>query len=925
MHAPKPPTRSRRLSLAQEQLWFLDQLTPGEATYNILMAWRLSGRLRVDVLSRALDRVVARHESLRATIRAEDGTPYQVVAPAGPVPLPVTDLRELPAAERERRVLAELDAERAEPYDLAAGPLCRFRLLRVDAEEYVFLQGFHHVITDGWSAGLVNAELSTAYAALLDGAEPEFGPRELDYTEYAEAQREQLRGDVLAEELEFWRRELAGLPVLDLPADRPRPTGAGHRGETLVRHLPEDLRAVAQRLAEDNGASMFMVFAAACAVVLGRYARLEDVPIGIPMLGRPDPELEAVVGMFINMVVLRCDLSGDPTFGELVERVADATLELYDHQEVAFNQVVDAVQPEREPGRNPLFQVSVQLLGASNSGENLVLPGVSAEFVPLASVRSRFDLAVNLFDTGTRLRAALEYSADMFDGWRVEALLGHLETLLRGAADDPERRLSELPIVTGAEAAELRAAGRGAAVGYGDEPLPALLAAVARRWPEAIAVTGDGGELTYAELVRRAELQAHRLRAAGAQAGETIEVDQDGGVDACVTALGALRAGCAYSGPGSARPTVTRETDTSAGPYEATGAPSSDDAAGPPAQWASTDAVACFGPAGEPVTHHALAAAAESARRSWDLGPGDRVLCRPDAALWATLLAGATAVVAGGTDPAALARAHAVTHVALPSEVVPGFEGPRPVAAPLPADRPMSVVDPAGNLVPRGVPGELLADGRPTGDLVRWTADLRIEYLGRLADQVAVRGVHVDLGEVAAVAGRHPSVGRAVVVARPGEDGEPRLVGHLTRIGGATPSPEDLRAHLTATLPAYAVPSAWVAHDELPRGADGRIDRAALPDTPAIVPDGTADAGDEPRTETERSVAGIFGAVLSRPRMGPEENFFEVGGNSLQAMRVVSRINKTFGIKLSVRTLYGNVTVRAVSAVVDEKVGGGFA
>jgi acyl carrier protein len=628
---PAAPGAIRRLSLAQEQLWFLDQLAPRETTYNILMVWRLSGPLRVDLLRRCLNLVVARHESLRVSIHSDDGTPYQVVTPAAEVPLPVTDLRALPAAEREQRVRTEIDAQRDEPFDLAAGPLCRFRLLLPDDGAYVFCQGFHHIITDRWSTAVINAELSAAYRSLCSGTEPVFEDMVLDYTEFAESQRERLRDDVLAAELAFWQRKLAGLPVLDLPADRPRQAGGSHRGETLIKAFPKDLRVIVKQLADDHAASMFMVLAAAYNLVLSRYTGREDIPTGVPMLGRLEPEMEAVVGMFVNMVVLRSDLSGDPSFGELIDRVADANLELYEHQEVSFNQVVEAVAPVRDPDRNPLFQVSLQLLGESNSGENLSFPGVAAEYVPQASLTSRFDIAITVVDNGTSLCAGVEYS-DMFDRWRIAAMLGHLETVLRTAAADPGLRLSRIPIVAGAEAGELVRAGRGAAVRY--------------------------------------------------------------------------------------------------------------------------------------------------------------------------------------------------------------------------------VVDRSMNLVPVGVPGELLIGGEPgepgdmarliddpfdlgrlvyrTGDLVRWTRDLTIEFLGRVDDRTAT------------------------VLPGPAEDeaGEP-----------------------------------------------GR---------------------DEPRTPTEESVAGIFARVLSLPRVGAQESFFNVGGNSLQAMRAVSRINKAFGVKISVRTLYGNPNVRAVSAAVDEQLHGQF-
>lgn len=732
----------RRLSFAQEQLWFLDQLAPGETTYNSLKVWRLHGPLRVDVLQRCLNLVVARHESLRITIGDDAGTPYQVVAPATEFPLPVTDLRELPEAEREQRVQAEIRSQRAEPYDLQTGPLYRFQLLRLDAEEYVFCQGFHHIVTDGWSAAVLNTELSTAYRSLCSGAEPVFEDQELDYTEFAESQRERLQGEVLAEELAFWQQRLADLPVLNLPIDRPRPVGGSYHGHLLVKDLPDDLRGVVERLARDHHASMFMVLAAAFNLVLSRYTNQTDIPIGIPMLGRPEKKLESVVGMFINMVVLRSDLSGDPSFTELIEQMTDGILELYDHQEVSFSEVVDAVQPVRDPDRNPLFEVCMQMLDQRTSGESLSFPGVIAEHVPLTSLNSRFDFTLNVVDTGSSLRGVVEYR-DMFDSWRAEAMLTHLATVLRTAAADPTLRLSQIPIVVGEEAEQLLAAGRGRGIDH-------------------------------------------------------------------------------------------------------------------------------------------------------------QQLLQP------------------------ISQQHAIRQV--------------------------YVVDPWMNLAPRGVAGELLIGSEPdgsadgyldqpgltpekfiddpfqpgrqvyrSGDLVCWTSDLqRIEFLGRMDNQTVLRGRGIEFGEIETALTRHPDVARAVVLGRPDQNGEQRLVGYVTPAAERRPEPNELRDHLAATLPDHPIPAAWVVLAEFPLTAGDEIDRGALPE-----PVDAAEVGyDEPSTPTEQLVADIFGEVLSLPRVGAEDSFFDKGGNSLQAMRAVGRINDEFRIRLSVRTLYGNVTVRAVSAAVDQKVDG---
>jgi amino acid adenylation domain-containing protein len=1046
----QPDVLVRRLSFAQEQLWFLDQLAPGETTYNILMVWRLHGPLRVELLRRCLELVVARHESLRVTIRNDEGTPYQVVSPPSDVPLPVIDLQELPEQERERRVQAEIDAQLGEPYDLEAGPLCRFRLLQLAEQEFVFCQGFHHIITDGWSSAVMNAELSTAYRSLYSGTEPVFSEAELDYTEFAESQRDRLQGEVLAEELEYWQQRLADLPVMELPTDRPRPIGGTHRGETLIKDFPDDLRGIVQKLAEDNGASMFMVFAAAYNLVLSRYSGLEDIPIGVPMLGRPEPELEAVVGLFINMVVLRSDLSGDPSFAELIERTADLNLDLYEHQEVPFYQVVDAVAPVRDPDRNPLFQVGMQLLTESNSGESLSFPEVVSDFVPLASLGSRFDIAMNIIDTGSTLRAAAEYASDLFDSWRIEAMLGHMEAVLRTAGANPDLPLSQIPIVAGDEAERLLAVGRGEVVGYHDQPLHVAVAEVARRQPDATAVVCNGVELSYAEFDRRADLLARHLRSRGLRHGQVVAVVIDRDLDAYVTMLGILKAGgtfamldpkhpanrLAFMLEDTAAPLVITRTGMLDRLPEPTGwqtvlidadwpAIEATPTGEPLEEWATADSLAYIlytsGSTGQPkgvmIAHRAVSFFCEGYRRTFDFGPQDRLLQLPSLSfdmsqgeLWTAFLNGATVVAVSPEEAAspeglaALMREQRVSYAGLPpamqsvieadaypnlkyvmggAEVLPPelvnkwnlpgrryvnlygpteaaiacteYECPHidwqvspPIGRPH-VNRQVYVVDRSLNLVPRGVPGELLIGGEPgglaqgylnqpeltdakfiadpfhpgrlvyrSGDLVRWNSELQIEFLGRVDNQIKLRGLRIELGEIEAALTSHPDVGRSVVLVRPDQNGEKRLIGYVVPAADRAPVPEELRNHLASSLPEYMIPTAWVVLEEFPLIAGWKINRNALPDP--VEAEASEDGYVPPRTPTEQAVADIFAEVLSLPRVGSEDSFFEVGGNSLQAMRAVSRINKGFGIKISIRTLYGNATVHAVSVAVEEKV-----
>ena len=1041
--------RAVPLSYAQEQLWFLDQLSPGDTTYNILLAWRLHGAdLDPGILSRCLDLVVARHASLRTTVHVQDGAPFQVAADPAGAGLNVIDLSALPDPEQALAdALARLTST---PYDLAAGPLYRFLLYRLGPDEHVLCQGFHHLVTDGWSSAVLNTEISATYRALAVGREPALAAAGTDYAEYASDQRGRLAGASLDEELSFWQRRLDGLPTLELPADRPRPPAGNHRGASVIRALAPQTRAVAQALADQTGLSLFMVLAAAVNVVLSGYTGQEDIVIGVPMLGRPDPELEEVVGLFINMTVMRSDLSGDPSFSALLDRVADATMELYEHQEVPFNLVVDRIRPVRDPSRNPLFQVAMQLLSGSTSGDNLDLPGVSAEYVLLPSVKSRFDITLNFIDNGEALNVSVEYSADLFDRWRIEAMIGHVETVLLAAGADPSLRLSQLALPTPAERAELLAAGQGETVPYPAGPLHAMVATAAAANPGATAVVCRGVELSYGELDRRAGLLASYLRARGLRAGQVVALVIDRDLDAYVALVGILKAGGAFAVldpklPASRLDFMIRDTaaplvitraaladrlpvptgwttvllDTDWAEVEAAAADA------PLAEWSGPESLAYVlytsGSSGSPkgvmIRHRAVAFFAEAYRRTFGFSPHDRLLQLPSLAfdmsqgeIWTAFLVGATVVAVAPDEAsspealAALMREQRVSYAGLPpamqsvldpepypdlkyimggAEVLPpelvnkwnlpgrtyvNLYGPTEAAiacteyvcehvqwrTPPPIGRPevnrqVYVVDRWDNLVPRGVPGELLIGGQEgglaagylnqpeltaqkfpadrfcpggqvyrSGDLVRWNRDLQLEFIGRLDHQVKLRGLRIELGEIESALAAHPSVSRAVVLMRPDRHGENRLIGYVTAAGATAPEPAVLRDHLAARLPEYMVPTAWVVLAEFPLSSGWKIDRKALPD-PADDADGVDDYL-APRNPTEERIAEIFAEVLDRPRVGALDGFFALGGNSLQAMRAVSRINKGFGIKISIRVLYGSATLAEVSSAVTERV-----
>ncbi|MEO3746496.1 condensation domain-containing protein, partial [Plantactinospora sp. B5E13] len=319
------------LSFGQEALWFIEQLSPGGSSYNVPRVYRLRGAVDLAALRAALTVVVRRHEVLRTVYRATDGVPHQVVLPAG-VELPVTDLADLPAAQAAERAMREAAEEARRPFDLAAGPLFRARVVRLAEAEYLLCLTMHHICTDGWSLGVIAEELSEAYAALAAGREPALPELPVQFGDFAVWQREWLRGDALERRLGYWQERLAGVPALELPADRPRPPVPSFSAEAFTDRRDARFCARLRAFAQEHGVSLFVVLAAAVKVVLSRYSGQDDVAVGATVLGRDEPELERLVGYFTNLVVLRTDLSGDPSFVELLGRVRDVTLGAYDNE-----------------------------------------------------------------------------------------------------------------------------------------------------------------------------------------------------------------------------------------------------------------------------------------------------------------------------------------------------------------------------------------------------------------------------------------------------------------------------------------------------------------------------------------------------------------------------------------------------------------
>jgi len=528
------------LSFAQQRLWFLDQLVPGNPFYNVAAAVRLDAPVDVGVLGRALNEIVGRHEALRTTFQAVEGRPVQVVAPELELPLPVVDLAGLPRVERDREALRLATEEAQRAFDLARGPLIRTTLLRLGPGEHVFLLTLHHIVSDGWSMGILSRELTALYDAFARGSPSPLPALPIQYADFALWQRRLLVGETLERQLTYWRGKLVGAPTLALPTDRPRPPVARFRGATATLAFPAELVARLRRLAHDEGATLFMVLLCAFKALLSRYSGQEDIVVGAPVANRTRPELEGLIGFFVNTLVLRTDLSGNPSFREALARVREVCLGAYAHQDIPFERLVDELVPARDLSRNPLFQVTFQLQHA-RPGE-----GAADSTLEVERGTSIFDLAFNLADGPAGLTGIIEYTTDLFDAATIAGLARHYETLLGGVVEAPERPLAELALLTAQERQRLVVDWNQTAVPVGEQPVQALVTAQARRTPEAPALRAGDRVLSYRELEEQANRLAHRLRAAGVGRDVPVALCLPRAPELVVSMLAVLKAGGAY-------------------------------------------------------------------------------------------------------------------------------------------------------------------------------------------------------------------------------------------------------------------------------------------------------------------------------------------------------------------------------------------
>jgi amino acid adenylation domain-containing protein len=532
------------LSFAQRRLWFIHQLAPDAPNYNVSAAVRLKGRLDADALARSFSEIVRRHESLRASFQTVGGEPAQYVAESVEMKLPVTDLRGLPGREAEARRLVDEEARR--PFDLSAAPLLRARLLLLGEAEHVLLFTMHHIISDGWSTGVLVRELSSLYNSFSAGGNAALPELPVQYGDYVEWQHEWPSGETLERQVSYWKKRLSGAPaLLELPTDRPRPPVQGFDGAVHHFSIPGALADGLRRISRREGATLFMTLLAAFEALLCKWTGQRDLVVGTPVANRGQEELEGLIGFFVNTLALRADLSGDPTFTHLLGRVREKTLDAYANQDVPFERLVEELRPERSLSHNPVFQVMFILQNTPR--ERFTLRGLSASPATGEAQVSIFDLTLLLEERADGLTGAVQYSTDIFEPTTVERMAGHYVRLLESVVEGPSRRLSALEWLTEAERVRLvKDFNDAPAVEPDDACAHDLFEAQARRRPDAAAVNFEGRRLSYAELDARSNRLANYLRARGVGPDSLVGVCVERSAEMVVALLAVLKAGGAY-------------------------------------------------------------------------------------------------------------------------------------------------------------------------------------------------------------------------------------------------------------------------------------------------------------------------------------------------------------------------------------------
>ncbi len=1086
-----PRDKPLPLSFAQRRLWFLDQLEGPNAIYNISGALKFSGPLNISALQHSLTITVQRHEVLRTTFQNRNGQIHQIISAKATVIIPLINLQALPVEVQRIEVqrLAQEEAQR--PFNLSRDLMLRFQLLQLNAAEHVLLLTMHHIASDGWSLAILARELGTLYKAFIQRQPAELPPLKIQYTDYVYWQQQRLQDKLQVAHLDYWQKQLTDAPpVLDLPTDYPRPTIQTFRGDQVQFTLPPALVEHLRQLSQQANATLFMTLLAAFKVLLARYSGQTDIVVGSPIANRTHLDIEPLIGFFVNTLVLRSDLSDNPTFSQLLDQVRDVTQGAYEHQDLPFEQLVEALKPERHLSHTPLFQVMFVLQNTPKI--SLALPHLHVNLLEIEPTTAKFDLSLELEETEQGLTGRWVYNPDLFKPETIERMASHFQTLLTAVVADPKQYVLNLRLLTVTDRQKLVVTWNNTQIDYPKNKCAhQLFETQADQTPDAIALMFEDQHLTYHGLNIRANQLAHYLQDLGVAPETRVGVYLERSVDLIITIYAIFKAGGVLVPLEPAYPTerlafiledaqvslvighssvVSDHTSMAFNKALETTDNGQKSIIHLDTNWAN---IACHNgenpdnqvtvenlayliytsgstgnPKGVMVEHQHLLNTLLGSQTTFSFANDDIMPCLASFSFDISLFELFNPHLAGGTalllskqailDIPNLVRTlrnvtavHAVPslmqqigHYLATSATEPPLDNLRQIftggdtvpptllnelgpifpqtqitvlygpteatiicsAYPVPPQQPVQahligrplpnvllrVADQFGQLVPIGVPGELLIGGAGvsrgyldrdkltqekyiiidgqryyrSGDQVRWLAEGQLEFLGRVDHQVKIRGFRVELGEIEATLNRHPDVIESVVVDREDRPGHKRLVAYVVSSGqysmdsgqstvnseqstvdskqGAVISNQtneklltdnrllftDLRRFLQAKLPDYMVPAVFIALDTLPLNPNGKVDRRALP-----APEPTAPGLDyvPPNTPAETTLAEIWAEILGVEQVGRHDNFFDMGGHSLLATQAISRMRQIFQIDLPLRTLFEYPTIETLA------------
>jgi amino acid adenylation domain-containing protein len=1033
--APRQPDAEIPLTFGQEQLWFIDQLDPGHPTYNIAGSFQIDGPLDPAALGRALDRLVARHEALRTRlVTTEASHPVQVVDPPAPGRWDTVELQ--PDGIQDFIV-----AEATRPFSLSAGPLFRARLGRLNADRHLLVVSVHHTVFDGWSMGVLVKEVTGLYQEEVTGEPAGLPDLTIQYGDYAVWEHDRLQGQALDDLVGYWRSQLDGVVPVELPTDRPRPLLEEHDGSVVRLQLDPGLLEGLKAISSQEGTTLFVTLLAAFQVLLHRHARQDDIVTGILSANRTRPDLAALIGYLVNTLPVRSDLSGDPTFTEVVAQVRDTTVAAYTHQDLPFAKMVDALGVDRDPSRAPLAQVL--FLHWDNEETAVGAGGVDFTVYDghVDPGTAKVDLTFGVGTSANEFEVLAQYATALFDQATMERFLGHFQVLLEGVVKDPSRRLSELPLLTEQELYQEIVAWNDTDRDYDTACIHERFEAQVRATPDGIAAEFDDDRVTFQEVNSLANRIARRLREQGVGPEVLVGISMEPSLRRFAVLLGILKAGgayvpidpnlpnerLAYMVTDASMPVVLCDEAGERGlPPTAANLIPVDREWEELSRWDDTDphypvsptnvayVIYTSGSTGRPkgvmVEHGHVINFVTGMIEHWSIGPGDRVL--QFAALsfdvsvmdiFVSLLSGATAVVGAREtlySPPRLAELirRDVTIMGFTASVLALLKGEQfpKLRVLIPAGEPMSidvakewvrpglhfcnaygptetvvisqwseldgtilpppiglpmpnyqcyVLDEHCHPVPVGVIGELHIGGASvargylnqpelssarfipdpfrsepgarlykSGDLVRRLPDGQIVFVGRADHQVKIHGLRVELGEIETAMAAYAGVAQTVVTVVHDRAGEPLLAGYARSEPGHDVDPEELRRHLVEWLPGYMVPTHLVVMEEFPFTPNGKIDRKALP---APGDSGAVSTYVAPTTLLETLVVDTYVGLLKLDRVGIDDSFFEIGGNSLQAMQLVARLRADLGVDLGVSEVFLAPTPRALAVRIE--------